>query len=253
MDHPSEGALLGLIDRELPPEEDAAMREHLGSCSVCRAELHALQGESVALSGALHLLDRPPPTEQAWSAVRGRSRGALGAPLRRAAVLVLVAGGAASATVPGSPLRDWITDVWDRGAAETPQALPEAKPAVEPAAAPTAAFPPAGVALVPGTRPAVVSIVSEGVRPEVRVRLHGGDRLEVEAIGGDRPPRFRTSPDRVEVRTGGGEIHLLVPRQGSVRLEVNGEDYLVKHGDQLRFPGPAADASTAEVVFGPQP
>lgn len=252
MNHPNEGALLALIDGELDAPSEAALREHLARCEPCRAELQTLRNDTMELSGALRLLDRAPPVGRAWQGVAVRRVRRAAVPLRRAAALLLVAGGALSATVPGSPVRGWTADAW-RQLAGSPEPEPEAavtRPAPPPPAVRDADPAPAGVAVVAGERPMQLRITSPGGRPEIRVRLHDGERLEVEVFGAEHAPRFRTSTDRIEVLGAGDRVRVAAPRRGHLTLEVNGEPYLTQDGDRFRFPGPAADDSAAEVVFG---
>ena len=44
MHHHIERQLSAFLDRELPPEEEAAIRRHVAECAVCRAELSRLSG-----------------------------------------------------------------------------------------------------------------------------------------------------------------------------------------------------------------
>jgi hypothetical protein len=62
--------LSAFIDGDLPAKERAALREHLGSCDVCRG-LHA---DLLRLRGAARTLGPVPPPDHVWLEVAGRIR-----------------------------------------------------------------------------------------------------------------------------------------------------------------------------------
>ena len=108
--HLDEGMLLAYADGELSPGEREEVREHLEDCTACTTELEGLRSAAGALTGALGLLDRPAPATVSPEQLRWRARRPAPArrgwaALPRAAVLVLGFAAAASATIPGSPVR----------------------------------------------------------------------------------------------------------------------------------------------------
>ncbi|MBA4158204.1 MAG: hypothetical protein H0X65_12100, partial [Gemmatimonadetes bacterium] len=207
----------------------------------------------------LRLMDRPAPMAEARArlehAGRRRRAGRSTAMLRRAAILLLGSTAVLSATVPGSPLRDWLAN--DRGAAG-PTATAVHEPVAAPATAPaaeSAEAAPAGISVRPleGRMRVVLTAPAPGSR--IRVRLHDGERVGVWAAGVAARARFRSGPERIEVDGAGpGEIRVEIPRAArEVTLEVDGQVYLRKQGEDLRFPGPAADTAGPEIVFEVRP
>jgi hypothetical protein len=117
------------MDGELAGDERADVDAHLQHCLPCRHALAEVRGRAEVVTNTLSLIDRPAATQEAWAAVQvtltarhgsgggGRSRtggsGRAWVPARwtlaRAAGLVLLfAGGAAAAALPGSPIHDWL-------------------------------------------------------------------------------------------------------------------------------------------------
>lgn len=251
MTHPSEGQLQALMDGEVPQEDRVTLESHLRACAPCRQRLAALEAASVGFSRAVRSLDVPAPTELAHRRFRRqrRRRAFTGTPLRWAAILVVGTAATLSATLPGSPVRAWLTGA-DQDDGTVEERVEVARNAGE---AGDISFD-AGVSVEPRGDMRVVFVASpEGLR--VRVRLHDGPRVNVLAGGAAESARFRTGSDRIEVAGGGpGEVRVDVPR-GVPRftLEVDGRVYLSKAGDDLRFPGPAADTIGPEIVFEVQP
>ena len=111
--HLGEGTLQALLDGELSPPEHAAAEAHLAGCPSCAAELRDLRALNERMAGLLALGDHPAPVAQAQMRMRARRLRSTRtfswqAALLRAAVLVLAFAGVAAATVPGSPVREWI-------------------------------------------------------------------------------------------------------------------------------------------------
>jgi hypothetical protein len=256
MQHLDEGALQSMLDDELPELAAEAARRHISTCGPCSARMEELERSSHALSAALALLapvevgarSHPATTP---SRMRVASRWGGLASLRAAAVLLVFAAGA-SATIPGSPVRNWISDqvagpmlpvaVMERAADETTavmsmearQQLDESGVSVEPAAG-------------------RIRIVLSGASPDLQVRalLTDSPRGGVYASGEAANARFRTAVGTIEViGAGPGEIRIEVPRtvQHAV-VEVDGATYLTKDGDQLRLNVPFGESTDAELVF----
>lgn len=255
MTHPGEGTLQALLDGEMPAAEQDALEHHLSECGHCGAQLEVLRDASDHLSRALRLLDRPPPVAEARArlehARRRRTAVRSTAVLRRAAILLLGSAAVLSATVPGSPLREWLAN--GRGAG-TPATTAVREPVAE-SAAESVEPAPAGISVRPleGRMRVVLTAPASGSR--IRVRLYDGERVGVWATGTSARARFRSGPERLEVDGAGpGEIQVEIPR--AVRqftLEVDGQIYLRKVGEDLRFPGPAVDTAGPEIVFEVRP
>jgi hypothetical protein len=260
--HPGEGTLQALLDDEVRPAERGELERHVAGCAHCAAELQAMREDTKVLVGALALLDEPVNVEQARWRLEGRTRrrgtpvrgaGLTGAALRRSAILMVGSAAVLSATVPGSPVREWLTDSWDRYTTTAEPIAPEPAPTVAlPDVAPEPT--PSGVSVRPeGPMRVVLRDLAPGVR--LRVQLHDGERVGVWASGEAAQARFRTAPERIEVEAvSAGEVRVEIPRLGQrLTLEVNGRVYLRKDGEQLRFPGPPAEAVGPEIVFEVRP
>ncbi|MBW3552599.1 MAG: hypothetical protein KY466_03765 [Gemmatimonadetes bacterium] len=221
MTHLDEGTLQAFLDDGLPVRERAGDAEHLLVCGECRAELDALTRTNARLAAALTRLDVPAPA--AAPPVARRRWGFGGLSLVRAAVLVLVIAAAASATVPGSPVREWLVEAVRP--APTPVEAPGPVPrVVRPPAADVPAAP-VGVGLSEARE---VEVLVTGLE-DARIRLLRSDAtgVSVSAVGTLRDPVFRIGSDRIEVVGGaGGELVVEVPRGARlVRLVVDGRRY----------------------------
>lgn len=244
MAHLDEGTLQGYLDDELPGRDRAAAAEHLLVCGECRAGLDALKRANERLASALAALDAPAPAAGPRAALRRRF-GFGGGSLVRAAVLVLLLAAAASATVPGSPVRDWIVQVVRAPAAAPESAAPVPGPVLAPAVQPESA--PAGVA-IPGGRD--VDVVITGLEGgAIRLVRTDGPAVAVSVRDCAEDPLFRMGSGRVEVLGGaGGEVIVEVPRAGgSFRLIVDGRAYAEALNGTLRLLVPAEEHGEAVV------
>jgi anti-sigma factor RsiW len=255
MTHPDEGALQALADGELArPERDAA-EAHLAACAECAALLARLRHEGARASALLGVGDAAPPMLAALAAFHRRRRAprvaaapaaGLRRALPRAAVLVLaLAGAAAAAVVPGSPVREWVGAPGVEEREEAPAAPAPDVPAPERARADKA------VSIAPADGRVRVAVT--GASPELRVRVRVGDeaRAQVTATGGAAGARFRTSPGRIEVMGAGpGELVVHLPSgEASAHVEVNGRVVAAKENGVLRALAPAVAGSSGEPVF----
>lgn len=240
MNHLDDGTLQAFLDDELPPLARAAAAEHLLGCEACRGVRDELTHASAVFAGAVAVLDIRAP-ERKEAALPGRTRRGLGAgSLVKAASLTLLLAAAASAAVPGSPVREWIV----QAVAPTPDA-PE--PPVEEPSAPAAEALPVGVSLVPAGRVVVVVTGMEGVT--LRLAETDDSSVGVTAKGAVTDPVFRTAPGRIEVRGAvGGEVTIELPRSlADARVVVDGEVYAEKEAGELRVNVPAALEDGARV------
>jgi hypothetical protein len=237
MMHLDEGALLALLDDEMTPAEAREARTHLEGCAECQAAYASLEEVAGIFAVAVAAVDREPHLLEARAAV-GRGRRDL-APRRsflRAAALVLLAAGVASATVPGSPVRDWL-----RGVAAPP--APEARDevvAIEEVPADTRveveAPREAGISILPAQGSVRVLLV-DAARLDIRVRLTDDERAEVRTFGSAAAGRFATAEGMIRV-TGAtdGQMELAIPR-GVERatMELDGVILLYKDGERLHL------------------
>ncbi len=260
MIHVDEGALQALLDGELSAEERYGADRHLEGCAACRAELNALRSASGELAGALSLLDRRTPRARGSVPAQPRARPhprawRRGRSLARAAVLVLGFAAAASATIPGSPVRGWLGGIL-APERETVALSEPAGPGPAPetriaAAAKEAPDEEAGISVLPAG--GEVRIVLRRASPELVVRavLVDRPRAGVFARGDAASARFGTGAGRIEVEGAGpGELRIELPRAAyHASVVVNGTPYLTKRGDQMRLSVPAQDSMGAEVTF----
>lgn len=262
MDHPEDGRLLAHLDGELSGDAAARLRRHLRGCEACRRRRDELERASGALSEALGALDVDPP-EPEPGAVRsaagatgpddtapsegngarvGRSRGpgfGHGA-IWKAAVLVLTVGAAASAAVPGSPVREWIAESTRRVAGAITGDERPARSAPE-------TPPPAGVS-IGAEGPTEISITDPAAGLRLRVRTSDDTLVSVAGRGA----RYRAGDDGIDV-TGpeGPELRIDLPSSLPVRVAVEGTLLLEQGADgRLTVTAPAAD-TTEEGIYVP--
>jgi hypothetical protein len=280
MSHLDVGTLQAILDEDLAEAQRASAAEHLARCSECAAQLEELRTVSRLFASAVALLDRPerisaasaPTLSQAeraprlvrlparvWQSATRMSAGSLA----RAAILLLVFAAAASATIPGSPVRDWLSYAWDRTTSifssgpESSEPAPLPKPAahVTPAPAPAPAVPTTAAVAGVSVRPVGGQVEVLLNRPDatIRVRLVDGNRVVVQASGAAASARFQTGPGRIEVSGGGtGEFVIEIPRSTSLAtIRVDGKVILRKQGASLKPIGPLSDSTSSEVVFRP--
>ncbi|MGK7312442.1 MAG: anti-sigma factor family protein [Candidatus Longimicrobiales bacterium M2_2A_002] len=232
MNHLDDGTLQAFLDDELPPQERASAAEHLLACPQCQDTKDELVRAHSVFSEAVSVLDVDPPGRAA-PATRRAGPGRRGGPFVKAAILILLVAAAASAAVPGSPVREWIVRAVEPAPAEAP--APAVEPEPEPAPAPV----PARVSLAAGQPVAVLLTGMEG--STLRLVETEGERVTVSAVGAETDPSFRTATGTLEVHDGvGGEITVEWPTSlETARLVVNGELYAEKAAGALRIRVPA--------------
>lgn len=232
MNHLDDGTLQAFLDDELPPQERANAAEHLLSCRRCRTAKDELVRAHSVFSEAVSVLDVDAPARSAPVGPGRRFR--VSGLVVKAASLTLLLAAAASAAVPGSPVRAWIARTVnpEPGAGEVP-----VMETVEPAPAPAPV--PAGVSLAATGDVQIVLTALEG--STVRLVETDGERVTVSTVGADTDPAFRTAPHRIEVRGAvGGEITVELPRSlETARLVVDGRVYAEKAAGELRVRVPA--------------
>ena len=257
MTHLDEGRLLSL--RDAPSGHDEEALEHVASCEACRVALDAAQTQEGDITNALASLDEAWDLDGARAAVRarvaeksGRAAQASVVPtpqrrmswsLSRAAGLVLLTAAGASAALPGSPVRGWLSEVFSSEDAGVVGAPTEDAPA----AAATSESEDTGVRLAAAGGP--LQIVVQGLRPgeEVHVRLVPGDEAAVFAPVGSR---FTSAVGRIEAIATAGPVRVELPRDVTpVALEVNGRIYLRNTAGGLSIMGPTLERTDSDIVF----
>ena len=238
MTHLDEGTLQAFLDDELPVRERAGAAEHLLVCGECRHELDTLRGSNALLADALGELDVPAPAAAPPSGARRRLAFG-GRSLVRAGMLVLLVAAAASASVPGSPVREWIVEAVRP--APPPVEAPRPEPQVVDAPVPEAPPAPVGVSLAEARE---VDVHVNGLE-EATIRLLRTDAsaVSVSAVGTVRDPIFRIGSDRIQVVGGsGGEVVVEIPRNARlVRLVVDGRRYAEVVAGALRVLEPGEE------------
>jgi hypothetical protein len=187
------------LHRELTPGEEQPVKQHLETCSACRARLDQAEQEEVWLGERFQALDHPRPhvtAEGIMARGRGRSRA------RMAAGIVLALAGAGVAyAAPGSPLPELLGRLVAPSAPATDRTiLAPAAPAAEPA----------GIAVLPGERLTIE--LSSGLRDTAVVALHEGNEVVVKSSSGETS--FEAGPERLLVRRSEvpGKVDILIPR-----------------------------------------
>ncbi len=245
MRHLDDGSLQALIDNELPEFEEHEARRHLAACGACRELLAEVSESSRVFSSAMAVIDVPasrsaPPAARepvatrvrplhgAGGAAAGRSAGrwAPGA-VRRAAAILIVAAGGASATIPGSPVREWLAA----------QRSPIAAPAVAPANPEImAAAVETGVSVTPAAGQLRIVLVDPGAGVHIRVLLTESARGGAFAEDGAGTAAFRAAAGRIEVAgAAGGRLRVEIPTSADdAAIVVDGVEQVVKEGGLLR-------------------
>lgn len=257
IDHVEDGTILAHLDGELDGGTSSRVAAHLSECAGCRRRWEELSTASAILASGLDALDVAPPDRSADEVRRlgdRRSRerpedrvedgpagtspfGFPGSALLKAAVLVLGVATAASAVVPGSPVRAWITDavravagaVGDGGGSGAAVAGGEGADA---ATAPQES----GLqgVTIPVTDSAVVRVPERSSGLRLRIRSIRGGLLSVTGRGA----RYRAGSGTIEVTAVGddGELHLGVPESvPAVRVTAGGRTLVEGTGRNLQF------------------
>jgi predicted anti-sigma-YlaC factor YlaD len=222
MMHVEEGVLQAYLDDEVTAGARTDIDEHLQSCSACTDELTRLRQASQLFASAFRESDVVAPSVVAQTRLaeirrfqpefaRPRPRRALA----RAAMFIVGLGAVASAAVPGSPVRAWLSDALTRaGLLEEPQsATAPPLPAPEATAAPEGTQQSTALAIDPVA--GSVRIVLRNVSPTVSVSVQTVDqpRAVVEAAGAASKARFRTGVGLLEVDgIDGGSVVVQIPR-----------------------------------------
>lgn len=221
---------------ELSAREGTDVAAHVAECELCGGRVSEAEREEREIFGLLETLDHKPPRRDintVMSGNREEGRGARNVWVRRAAVLVLIAGlGGAAYALPGSPLPGWFHKLTG-GSQEEPAPTPPEPTGTQDS---TATLVPAvsGVAIPPTKR---FSIVFAAPQDSGLVYLTPGEGLNIviRAVGG--APRFTlSSADRLDVDNAGlnSSYEIEVPKSATfVELVVGERRIILKDG--LRF------------------
>ncbi len=260
MDHRTDGELQAYLDAELLRDEAAVVSEHVMVCTDCRTRLGELRMAGEDFRQALGELDAqfdrtapatPMPLHQRRARAASARHVALGrAALMRAAVLLLAVAGAATAIVPGSPLRQLIERLSSEPAEPVMVEMPT--PPVEQAEAPAPGI--ASVTVAPVDGRVAVSVRRFAAGSIIRVRFGSGFEVRATLVNGPGGARFSVgSGSLFVVGTGSStidEILIELPRGlNSATVDVDGKRILVASPDGLRRPGDPSGIPEDEVVL----
>ncbi len=271
MTHLDTGTLQTLLDGELNGADRAAVDAHVAACEVCAAEITGLREAAGAFAGAMAVLDVPAPMlaarvhleQRHGQDLRRRAFAIAGlAPraLLRAAAVVLLVTGAASAAIPGSPVRRWAGDLLDRAArmfaGEVTQAPAVAAPPVTDRVAPseTAGLTPVsgvGAALADGSIQISLRSVAEGARVTIRLTDERNASAETLRPAGETP-QYRSSTGRIDVVGVPAEGIVLIrlpARAREATVEINGRLYYARRDGEERIVGPGAIREDGAITF----
>jgi hypothetical protein len=255
MAHIEEGILQAYLDDEVVAR--AELDSHLAQCTVCAAELDRLRSASQLFASVLHAGDVAAPASAAFAAMKAARRpmvrkpaAILRVPLARAAMLLVGLAAVASATIPGSPVRAWISEALRLvgGSTEQKESMAPVPSAPEPVIPEEHGA--AAVSIEPADGRVLIVLSGASEQATVRVRLVKVQRASVQVSDGTAQARFRTGPGRIEVvGIGSGDVLIEIPRAAlEARVEVDGRPVFEKNRDQLRLDEPPA-ASDSEFVF----
>jgi hypothetical protein len=261
MRHVETGELQAYLDHEVTSDVRARIESHIHACAACAAELEQVRAHATLFATALNAVDMPAPAFTAFAAITAarraeRKRPALfsRAALSRAAVLVIGLGAVASATLPGSPVRTWISDALRSiGVISTPAPTPAPAPA--PGSVPAAPLAPETGVNTLSIQPAEgrVRVILTDVADDatIRIRLVSSNRANVQATGGAATARFRTAPGSLEViGIEKGIVAIDLPRSVlDASVEADGRTLFRKRGEQLQLNQPVSTSKNSEFVF----
>jgi anti-sigma factor RsiW len=210
-----------LLDHELRPPEDEAIREHLAQCAACRARVAEEERAEAEFHAQLRQLDHAPPRISA-AQIAARARAPGFGRLRWAAAVVLALGLAGAAyAAPGSPLRGWVRAAltWVRGEERGGGNV-------------------AGVAVVPG-QSLVIAFASRQPSAEVQVILTDGPEVVVRAPLG--AATFTSDVERLVIHSSGDArgvvFEIEIPRAAPhVEIQVQEQRRFLKQGPVVTGP-----------------
>jgi hypothetical protein len=277
MEHPDNGLIQALFDRELTGAEAEGIRAHLLDCAQCRAVVEATEAATGAATQALHLLDREPDLEAARTRFLERAdRGVMspeqnregvrtvtgqrnrmatffGSPLSlpRAASIALLLTGALVTALPGSPVRRWLAQAWEAltESPGTPGGQDVSSGAREPAAtgAQDEALPEIGAAIPALSGGIEIWIHDLPDEAELRVLWTEDDEPWIYAGEGTR---FSSEDGRLEAWGPPGAVRIEIPRTlRQVIVGLDGAVLLRKRGEEVEILGPVQQRTPSEIRF----
>lgn len=257
MRHPGMERLQAFEAGELMGRARQRTAEHVAGCFECRSTISWMED---VRSAARAQVAEPPADAWARIAARVQARDAMLLPVEplqaprvpvvsralRVALIALLVAGAAAAALP----REWIgaavdavvPAAWRGGDTDLVASAPHAENDDTP---PVTLF----------VEPAAGALRVAMERPHQAVTLHvqfvDAVEMQVRASGGAAGAIFRTSPGRVDiVGADSGAVVLALPNTvGNVRIEVDGQAFLLRERGQIRVLAPTADTIGSEYIL----
>lgn len=247
MTHIDEGTLQAYLDGELHLDERWRTERHLEDCEICRRSRGEMEARARHFAGAVALLDRAPRSREpaiGWPRRWGEKARRM---VPRAAVLLLFVGAAASATVPGSPVRRWIDALGAPASTAESAARAEQQVTATPAEIARAE---SGVSLEAADG-AIEVVLRDAHDVRVRATLVDGTRVGVYATGEAASSRFLTGAGRIEVlRPRAGELRIEVPRGATAaHVIINGRTVLRKQGAGFDLSDESPELESERIEF----
>lgn len=245
MNHIEQGELQAYLDSEATLGARSQIDSHIKTCESCTHELNNLRAAASLFTSALRGTDAQAPTFAAHAAVSAARGG--GRPRRfafsrvalsRAAVLLIGFAALASAAIPGSPMRGWITTalrtIGIGTHIETVSAPPAGSVPVAPANQTAAGPATLSIQPIAGRVRVVLSDVDPAAT--IHIRVIDGDRVVIQASGAAAHARFRTGPGSAElIGVGKGEITIDLPRAATdARVKADGKVLFPRSNDKLK-------------------
>lgn len=237
MTHVAEGTLLAIRDGALVDTDDTI---HVSGCEACSSELGRISERAERIGDALKGLDTTIDVERAKASVRARLDRKMAAerprrhftlPFGRAAAILLLAAGAASA-MPGSPVREWL----GIGAPAEVTAVA----AVQPAAGP------AGIEVPVSDQGITIALRGVPIGEEVEVVWIDEPLARISADDGST---YRIEDGRAEAVITGGPVSISLPRTGAAVLEINGAVVLTRSDDAVSLPMGSLSSDDDRIVL----
>jgi Putative zinc-finger len=228
--HLDEERIQRVLHGELTPEDAGSARDHLLSCSECRARMTAAESEEGWILDRLRSLDHPQPSVNVAAVMSGRRDGGVRWSRWAAGIVVMLGVAGAAYALPGSPLRRLVDHI--TAALSEPRAVTPRAPASEERR---------GIAVAPGDRLAI-AFSAEQPNGIVSVSLTDGSEVVLRAVGG--AASFTSDVDRLSVdnRGSSARFEVEIPRRAAhVEIHVGGRRVFAKDG--MRVTGDARQLS----------
>jgi hypothetical protein len=231
-DHPPEAALLTLLHQQ-PLVARTELQLHLRFCEACRARMLYLSCRELEIGELLGELDHPVPAHD-LDAILG-SPGGRG--LRRGTLVgtigLVIAAAAAAATLPGSPIREWV------------QARPTAaRSAAEPQVVAAPAEAPSSGVSIAAPAELVVTLLHPQSRGVVDVAIRPAGPATVRSRGGAVSYQVGDGHITIDNRSPADAYEIQVPAALARLVILMGDRVLFRKAGDTIAPTPGLDGGT---------